>query len=319
MTQGTRRNRSSYNARANGRLSSQESDRKTGHRPVAKNNFRPASHEGPTENISHADTVHQEEQGMRLNKALASAGICSRRQADVLIERGSVMVNGHVVTEMGCKVHIAQDDITVDGHPLPRAHQSNHSGDTGPKRFGPQTYLLINKPVQVVTTVRDPQGRQTVIDLVPSQFRKQRLFPVGRLDFFSEGLLLLTNDGELTNRLTHPRWHLPKVYEVRVRGDVTLEKLHAMRHGMRLAEGELLAPVEVERIWADRSSAVLELTLHQGINRQIRRMCRDLDLVVLRLRRVAQGPLQLGNLELGQCRTLTNTEVQALRRAVSLD
>ncbi len=319
MTQGTRRNRSSYHARANGRLSSVESDNKAGQRPVTQKNVSPASHERPTQNISHADAFPQEEQGMRLNKALACAGICSRRQADVLIERGSVMVNGHVVTEMGCKIHIAQDDITVDGRPLPRPQQSHDGGDTGAQRFGPQTYLLINKPVQVVTTVRDPQGRQTVIDLIPSQFRRQRLFPVGRLDFFSEGLLLLTNDGELTNRLTHPRWHLPKVYEVRVRGDVSLEKLNVMRHGMRLAEGELLAPVEVERIWADRSSTVLELTLHQGINRQIRRMCRDLDLVVLRLRRVAQGPLELGALELGQCRTLTNTEVRALRRAVSLD
>lgn len=318
MTQGPRRNRSSYSARENGRLSSGQSH---------KNGFRTrqdqASKHGQvtrqsqttrqSQNASLANTAPSQhdlqdqcETIMRLNKALASAGLCSRRQADVLIERGSVTVNGHVVTELGCKVDTERDSISVDGRPLPQAQSHD------------LTYLMVNKPVQVVTTVHDPQGRETVLDLLPSRFRAQRLFPVGRLDFFSEGLLLLTNDGELTNRLTHPRWHLPKVYYVRVRGNLTAAKLEIMRRGMRLAEGERLAPVEVERIHGDASSSLLQMTLHQGINRQIRRMCRDLDLTVLRLSRIAQGPLELGNLEIGQCRPLTSAELRKLRRAVDL-
>lgn len=315
MTQGQRRNRSSYNARPHGRLSSarqenisQEKTQEQGGQQARPKQARPKqAHPAQTCRPQVTNEEHSQEYLMRLNKALASAGLCSRRQADSLIARGSVTVNGQMVTELGCKVNTLEDDISVDGRPLPRA-QKNAS----------LRYFLLHKPVQVVTTVHDPQGRQTVIDLLPKAVREQRLFPVGRLDFFSEGLLLLTNDGELTNRLTHPRWHLPKVYHVKVRGNVTHAKLDIMRRGMRLAEGELLAPVEVECLYGDASSSVLKLTLHQGINRQIRRMCRDLNLVVLRLARVAQGPLELGSLELGQSRALSNAEIRALRKSVGL-
>lgn len=245
---------------------------------------------------------------MRLNKALASAGICSRRQADVFIEEGRVKVNGAVITEMGYKVRPAHDTIEVQGTALPQ----------GLRHDTPRRYILLHKPVQVVTTASDPQGRKTVVDLLPPALQRERLFPIGRLDFFSEGLLILTNDGELTNRLTHPRWHLPKVYHVRVRGSVTQEKLAQMRSGMRLAEGEKLAPVAVRRIESDDRSVLLEMILHQGINRQIRRMCRDLDLTVLRLIRVAQGSLELGRLPSGEHRELRPDEVHALRKAVGL-
>lgn len=314
MTQGPRRNRSSYNARPHGRLSSARQEKisqetqKQGDQQVRHAETRPKqAHLSQPYRSQVANEENSQEHLMRLNKALASAGLCSRRQADSLIERGSVTVNGHVVTELGCKVNTLEDDISVDGRPLPRAPKNTSL-----------SYFLLYKPVQVVTTVHDPEGRQTVMDFLPRAVRGQRLFPVGRLDFFSEGLLLLTNDGELTNRLTHPRWHLPKVYHVKVRGNVTPAKLDIIRRGMRLAEGEQLAPVEVERLYGDASSSVLELTLHQGINRQIRRMCRDLDLIVLRLARVAQGPLELGSLELGQCRALSNAEIRVLRKSVGL-
>lgn len=245
---------------------------------------------------------------LRLNKALAVAGCCSRRQADALIAAGRVSVNGHVVTELGSKVDPGRDRLVVDGRPVVFAGSSQ----------GERTLLLHKKP-GVVTTARDPQGRPTVFDDLPPRFRDRRLFPVGRLDFFSEGLLLLTTDGELAFRLAHPRWHVPKRYQVTVRGRVGPALFETMAKGMTLAEGERLAPVGAKlltRLGADRF--VLEMELSQGINRQIRRMCRDLGLTVLRLVRVSQGPLALGDLPPGRCRELTPEELATLRRAVGL-
>jgi 23S rRNA pseudouridine2605 synthase len=158
-----------------------------------------------------------------------------------------------------------------------------------------------------------------VLDLLPDELVRARPVPVGRLDFFSEGLLLLTTDGDLTHRLTHPSHHMPKVYHLLVRGPVGPEKLEAMREGMTLAEGEQLAPVEAKVLESKDNKTLLELVLVQGVNRQIRRMCRDLDLTVLRLSRVAQGPLRLGELPSGKWRRLHSDEVLALRRAVGLD
>lgn len=244
---------------------------------------------------------------LRLNKALASAGICSRRKADELISAGAVTVNGRVVTELGTRIDPARDKVTVDGREIslrPETAEQSH------------TYILLHKPVQVVSTASDPEGRTTVLDLLPEPLRRKRLYPVGRLDYFSEGLLLLTDDGELTNRLTHPRYHLPKIYEVTVREFPAEALMARMRRGMTLKEGERLAPVEVE-IHPD-APHTLVLTLHQGINRQIRRMCRDLGLTILSLRRVSVGPVQLGNLGKGECRPLQAKELAALRRAVNL-
>jgi 23S rRNA pseudouridine2605 synthase len=246
---------------------------------------------------------------LRLNKALAATGCCSRRQADALIAAGRVSVNGQVVTELGLKVDLGRDTLAVDGRALamPREGQA------------PLTLLLHKKP-GVVTTARDPQGRPTVFDDLPARYRDRRLFSVGRLDFFSEGLLLLTTDGELAFRLAHPRWHVAKRYRVTVRGRVSPEAFETMGRGMTLAEGERLAPVRARlgaRLGPDRF--VLEMELAQGINRQIRRMCRDLGLTVLHLVRVSQGPLILGDLPLGQCRELTPGELAALRRVVGLD
>lgn len=243
---------------------------------------------------------------IRLNKVLAQAGFCSRRKADELILRGEVLVNGERVDSPGLRVDPATARIEVQGRPLP--------SPTG-QSFA---YLMLHKPPKVMTTLHDPQGRSTVLDLLPSSALELRLVPVGRLDFMSEGLLLLTNDGDLTHRLTHPSHHLPKVYHVGVNPPPTREMLEVMRRGMRLREGERLAPVDVRVLEPEKKGPVLEMTLIQGVNRQIRRMCRDLGLGLRFLRRVAQGPVHLGDLAKGRCRELTVTEIRALRKAVGL-
>jgi 23S rRNA pseudouridine2605 synthase len=247
---------------------------------------------------------------LRINKYLSECGVASRRGADELILAGRVQLNGVVVAEPGVRIDPASAVVLVDGTPVRHPTQLPGAGDN--------LTVLLHKPKQIVTTHSDPQGRQTVFDILPQEYREKRLLHVGRLDYFSEGLLLLTTDGSLMNRLIHPRWHLPKVYHVHVRGEATEARLNVMRRGMTLAEGEKLAPVEAKVLRRDAGGTWLELTLSQGLNRQIRRMCRDLDLTVLRLIRVQQGPLRLGTLNPGQCRALTTDEVNALRRAVGL-
>ncbi|MDR2892806.1 MAG: rRNA pseudouridine synthase [Deltaproteobacteria bacterium] len=286
-----------------------------------------------------------ENQGLRINKAIAGAGVCSRRHADDLIRQGRVRVNGQPVLEPGLLLK-AGDRLEIDGKLVSFSAPEQGAVKTGANAgAGSHIYLMLNKPTQVVSTARDPDGRPTVLDFLPEAQRGRRLFPVGRLDYFSEGLILLTDDGALTQRLTHPRHHLPKYYEVLLRGQVPESALEAMRQGMTLAEGERLAPVQAERLnpeergksarpersaqpglsdvapdrigQADKNET-LRLTLHQGVNRQIRRMCRDLGLTILRLRRVGQGPLRLGELPSGKCRPLNEGELTALFKAVGL-
>lgn len=240
---------------------------------------------------------------IRLNKALAMAGLCSRRKADELISAGAVYVNGKPCTELGLRIDPAKDVVSLNGKSISFPLDEEHC------------YLMLHKPIQVVSTAKDPEGRPTVLDFLPPKYAKARLYPVGRLDYFSEGLLILTDDGELTNRMTHPSHHLPKSYEVLLRERPQAAMLETMRRGMTLAEGERLAPVEAH---FDSRRNVLELTLHQGINRQIRRMCRDLGLTILRLQRVSIGPLSLGTLPKGQCRPLHDDEVAALKKATGL-
>lgn len=251
---------------------------------------------------------------MRMNKYISECGVASRRGADALILEGRVTLNGITVVEPGVQVTPEDDVVLVDGKRITPLREQVAGADVT---------LLMHKPVQVVTTTRDPQGRQTVFDILPEKYRKLRLLHVGRLDYFSEGLLLLTSDGSLCNRLIHPRWHLAKVYHVLVRGEVRdevrEEDLRTMRLGMTLAEGERLAPVRVEVLRRDPGGVWLEMTLMQGLNRQIRRMCRDCGLTVLKLLRVRQGPLHLGALNPGEVRELTKDEVLALRRAVGLE
>lgn len=242
--------------------------------------------------------------GMRLNKAIAHSGTASRRAADAMIQEGRIAVNGVTVTEPGTRINPAADTVTVDGTPISLGEAEKH------------IYLALNKPVQVVSTASDPQGRKTVLDLLPPEYASKRLYPVGRLDYFSEGLLLLTNDGELTLRLTHPRYHLPKTYLVAVREKPFRTMLETMRRGMTLAEGEKLAPVAVTV--KEGKGNVLEMTLNQGVNRQIRRMCRDLGLTVLKLTRVRTGPVLLEGLKPGAVRELAPQELAALKKAVGL-
>ncbi|WP_291357601.1 pseudouridine synthase [Desulfovibrio sp.] len=251
----------------------------------------------PKEN-THAD-------GQRLNKAIAASGLCARRKADELIFAGRVAVDGMTETNPGRRVGPGEI-ISVDGKPLSRKQEL--------------AYRLLNKPVGIVCTLSDPQGRPTVMDILPESARGLGLFPVGRLDFFSEGLLLLTNDGELANRLTHPRHHVDKTYEVLVRGPVPEQALETMRAGMRLSDGTPLLPVAASRVeGGDERGTLLRLVLRQGVNRQIRRMCDDLGLTILRLKRVAQGILRLGELKPGETRVLKAEEVRALRKSAALD
>lgn len=233
----------------------------------------------------------------RLNKVIARSGLCSRRKADELVAAGRVRVNGHPA-DPGMRV-TAADVVTVDGRPLGAAQEC--------------VYLLLNKPVQVVSTASDPQGRTTVLDLLPERYRSLRLYPVGRLDYFSEGLLVLTNDGPLAQRLMHPSHNQGKTYEVLVRGLAPEAAVQTMRGGMTLAEGDRTLPVRIDAALTPRGNTVLTFTLHQGLNRQIRRMCRDVGLTILKLRRVAEGPLRLGDLASGQVRPLTEQEVALLK------
>lgn len=236
---------------------------------------------------------------MRINKYLASLGVASRRKVDAMIEKGKVKVNGKVA-KLGQKVG-ETDKILVDGREI---YDKND-----------KVYFAVNKPKGVVSTVLDTHGRRTVLSLVKS---KERLFPVGRLDMESEGLMLLTNDGELMQRLTHPKYHVPKVYEVAVLGSITDEKIGRMRSGMRLRNGEVTRPAKVKIISRDEHKTVLGIGLGEGKNRQIRRMCEALHLHLLNLKRVELGSVRLEGLPVGEHRKLEKDEVKDLYQTAGL-
>jgi len=243
---------------------------------------------------------------VRINKAIADAGVCSRRAADALIEAGHVLVNGMPVNSPGMQIFPLTDTLTIKGKAVQLQRYDTH--DDAP------VYLLLHKPIHVVSTAKDPEGRTTVLEFIPEALQNKRLYPVGRLDFLSEGLILLTNDGTLANHLTHPRYQMERTYHLLLRGTVSEDAFDIMREGMTLAEGEQLAPVIIERLDLPegKTGTYIEMTLQQGLNRQIRRMCRDLDLVILILKRVSHGPLHLGGLPLGKTRLLTKGEVNDL-------
>ena len=259
----------------------------------------------PRNNSSFPSGLEEDLQdGTRLNKFIAASGYCSRRKADELIFAGAVQVNGVVERSPGRRI-LPDDLIQVEGQQLAAL----------PASF---SYIMLHKPIQVMCTAYDPQGRPTVLDCLTAEMRRNRVYPVGRLDYFSEGLLLLTNDGELAQRLMHPRHHQPKTYDVLVRGTVPAAALATMRRGMTLAEGEHLRPVEVESRLQTNGHTRLRMVLHQGVNRQIRRMCRDLGLTILRLKRIRLGPLGLGDLPVGECRFLSAAETAALLQAAEI-
>lgn len=234
----------------------------------------------------------------RVQKILAHNGVASRRQAETLIIQGRVTVNGRVCL-LGDSADAARDEIAVDGVPLGAA----------PERV----YILLNKPRGYVTTVSDEQGRKTVMDLVTCS---QRIYPVGRLDMDSEGLLLLTNDGALANCLLHPAQEVKKTYLVWVQG-ASEERIQAMARPMTL-EGYRIRPAEVETRWLRDAAALLQVTIHEGRNRQIRRMAEACGMRVTRLRRIQEGSLSLGNLPKGAWRYLTEQEVRQLRQENNL-
>jgi 23S rRNA pseudouridine2605 synthase len=236
--------------------------------------------------------------GDRLQKVLAAAGIGSRRECEELIVSGRVEVDGEPVTELGTRVDPQQQEIRVDGVSLPR-----------PKRV----YYVLNKPAGVVCTNRDPGGRVRAIDLVRSD---ERLFTVGRLDRTSEGLILVTNDGELANQLTHPRYGVEKRYLVRVAGSPDPSLYHKLRRGIHLAEGVArVSDIRVRKRSARFSD--LEISLREGRNREIRRILARIGHKVLRLKRIAIGPLRLGMLPVGGTRPLTREEVRQLRQTTT--
>ncbi len=231
----------------------------------------------------------------RLHKVLAQAGFGSRRSCEALISTGRVSVDGKVVTEMGVQVDPERSRITCGGRPV------------RPERA---LTILLNKPRRVVTTSSDDRGRRTVLDLLHGV--RERLFPVGRLDWESQGLLLLTNDGELANLLTHPRYGVPRTYHAIVKGVLTPEILGKIQGGVWLSEGRT-GRVKVLVKKRDREGSVLEVTLREGMNREVRRIFARFGLRVKRLKRIRVGPLGLGSLAEGRYRALSRDEVEALR------
>ncbi|MPM46342.1 Ribosomal large subunit pseudouridine synthase B [bioreactor metagenome] len=233
----------------------------------------------------------------RLQKIISQAGIASRRHAEKLITDGRVTVNGHVVTELGTKVEPRKDKVAVDGKVI-----------AGEK----YVYILLHKPKGVVTTLNDPQKRKTVVDLIKAI--PERIYPVGRLDYNTEGLLLLTNDGELTNALIHPSRKIRKVYQAIVEGFPAEEKLDRFRVGMKLEDG-ITAPALVNIVDVDRERnlTALEIVIHEGKNRQIRRMCEKIGHPVKQLKRIRFAFLDLQGVRRGSYRFLTPTEVAELK------
>jgi len=247
--------------------------------------------------------------GLRLQKFLAQAGIASRRVAEELIGEGRVRVDGRVVRELPVFVDPGSSVVEVDGRRIAGT----------PER---KVYVLLHKPRQCVSTMLDPEGRRTVADLVkhPSG---ARLYPVGRLDYDTSGLLLMTNDGPLANRLTHPRYGVHKTYRATVKGRLEPEEVAELEKGVFLAErksGQTVGakrtmPVRMTIASRDRDRTVLELTLQEGRNRQVRRMLASVGRPVRKLVRIKMGPLKLKGLAVGEWRELTRTELGALRKA----
>jgi 23S rRNA pseudouridine2605 synthase len=235
--------------------------------------------------------------GERIQKYLANSGVASRRAAEKLIRAGRVRLNGAVVEGLGTTIDPCQDRVELDGmlvNPI-----TEH------------TYLALNKPAGVVSTAIDPRGRRTVLDLVDSS---RRVYPVGRLDYDTEGLLLLTDDGDLTMRLTHPRHLVDKEYQVLVQGRLTGAVVQHLREGVIL-DGRVTAPAEIDIIRRRDDLIWLRVVLREGRNRQIRRMLNAVGGRVVRLIRIRVGPIKLGRVPLGKWRELSKVEVAALRTA----
>lgn len=237
---------------------------------------------------------------IRLQRYLAQSGVASRRHAETLITSGHVKVNGKRVTELGTKVRVGKDAVEVDG-----------------KRVSPEQhlYLILNKPKGYVTTVSDPQGRKTVMELLPRDL-PSKVVPVGRLDFYTEGVLLFTNDGDLAAGLMHPRGHVEKTYHAKVRGSVTDIQLEKLRGGVRI-DRRKTAPAKIDRLKFTGTHTWLLITIAEGRTRQVHKMCEAVGLQVLKLARVAFGGITYFGLKVGQCRRLDPSEILQLRQQVT--
>lgn len=231
-----------------------------------------------------------EESTIRLNKFLANLGIASRRDIASLLKHKVVTVNGQRIKESGYRIDPKKDDIRLNGEKI---------------KAPELVYFLLNKPKGIVSTTSDEFGRKNVTSLIPTN---ERIYPVGRLDKDTTGLLILTNDGELTNHLTHPRFHVDKVYRLKIAGVATNTQLHALRNGVLLDDG-ITAPAKITVL----SNNLIEMKIHEGRNRQIRRMCETVGMKLLELQRTKFGPLTLKNLPLGKFRKLTAAEIASLR------
>jgi len=255
--------------------------------------------EAGRETVADADRVVV----MRVQKFLARAGVASRRGSEDLMTAGRVAVNGSVVTELGSKVDPACDTVTVDGVEVTLADEA--------------VYIALNKPAGVMTTMRDPEGRPTVAELVPADAHPG-LFPVGRLDFATTGLLLFTTDGELSHRLLHPRWKVLKTYRALVDGAPDSGDVKALRSGIELDDGPT-APAVVRTVEHQGMRTLMEMSIREGRKRQVRRMFSAVGHPVLELERVSFGPVELGSLRAGEWRALEVGEVEGLRRAVGIE
>ena len=268
-------------------------------RPSAKNGPPKRPRKAKPKRTSAAAAQGEEQTGDRLQKVLALSGIASRRECEELIREGRVEVDRKVVTELGTRVDPLTQEIRVDGEALLKPRL---------------TYFAVNKPDGYVATARDPAGRPRVTDLLPPN--TPRVFCVGRLDMASEGLILVTNDGELANGLTHPRHGVEKIYHVKVAGQVENEVLAKLQRGIHLAEG--FAHVKHVRIKGrKKNSTILEMVLDEGRNREVRRLLARVGHKVQQLKRIAVGPVRLGDLPAGAVRPLTKKEVESLQAAVA--
>lgn len=237
---------------------------------------------------------------MRINKYIAASGVCSRRKADELIETGKVKINGQILREAGYQVKDG-DVVIVSGEVV--------------KPVKDFTYVLLNKPKGVITSVKDDRGRLTVLDLLAENpdiiDRAPRLFPVGRLDFDTSGILLLTDDGDLTYRLTHPKHEFPKTYHALVQGVISRERELKLIRGVDIG-GFVTSKARVRTLKVKSNTSLVEITIHEGKNRQVRKMFDAVGNPVIELKRVACGEIQLGHLKEGACRKLTKKEIEYL-------
>ncbi|MBO5767657.1 MAG: rRNA pseudouridine synthase [Clostridia bacterium] len=235
---------------------------------------------------------------IKLQKYIAECGLMSRRAAEKEIESGSFAVNG-VTATIGMRIDPQNDAVTYKGKSVvPNSAR--------------KAYIMLNKPKGVVTTMSDEKGRKSVADIVDIGVR---VYPVGRLDLNSEGLLLMTNDGELANAIAHPSGEIKKVYSVTLKGKVENEELDRLR-AVKMLDGERIAPVGVELVSRNEQSSVVKFTLSEGKNREIRRICEQVGVYITKLKRISLGPLRIGDLKAGEYRELTGSELRALKNAV---